>query len=113
VCRARCARRSACALQASVDYLGKRSEESSGSDDQQKAEKLLRKRIEECGKGRRIDPTAEHRVRTEELFQALEKDYANNQRRSAEMLAYRLTPLRETFGQMKALDVNAAGSRGT
>jgi len=87
-------------------YLGKRREESSSSDNQRKAEQLLRRRIQECGKGGRIDPTAEHRVRMEELFKALEKDYENNQRRS--MLSYRLIPLREAFGHMKALDVSAA-----
>jgi hypothetical protein len=69
-------------------YLGKRSEESSGSDNQRKAEQLLGQRIQEC-KGRRIDPTAEHRVRMEDLFKALEKDYEDSQRRSA--LSYRLT----------------------
>jgi integrase len=89
-------------------YLSQRREESSKSDNQRKAEQLLRQRIQECGKGRRIDPTAEHRVRMEELFTALEKDYENNQRRSKDSLPFRLKPLREAFGTAKALDVNAA-----
>jgi integrase len=32
-----------------------------------------------------------------ELFQALEKDYKNNQRRSKDSLTFRLTPLRDAF----------------
>jgi hypothetical protein len=47
---------------------GKRREESSGSESQRKAEWLLRQRIEGLGKGRRIDPTPEHRTRMGELL---------------------------------------------
>jgi integrase len=87
---------------------GKRREESSKSDNQRRAEQLLRKRIQECGKDPRRDPTAEHRVQMEELFKALETDYANNQRRSIRSLGFRLAPLREAFGDVRALRVDAA-----
>ena len=35
-------------------YGGKRREESAGTTDQKKAERLLRQRIQECGRGRRM-----------------------------------------------------------
>ncbi len=89
-------------------YHGRRSEESSHSESQHAAERLLRKRIEECGKGRRIDPSAENRVRMGALLDALKTDYENNGRRSLRSLGFRLKPLREAFGEDKALDVNAA-----
>jgi integrase len=43
-----------------------------------------------------------------DLLDALKTDYENNARRSLRSLGFRLKPLRETFGQDKALDVNAA-----
>ena len=87
---------------------GHRREESSKSDSQRKAGQLLRRRIQECGKDPRRDPTAEQRVRMEDLFKALETDYANNQRRSARSLGFRLAPLRAAFGDIRALRVDAA-----
>jgi integrase len=87
---------------------GKRREESSGSDNVKVAERLLRQRIQECGKGKRIDPTSEARVTMTELFDGLVTDYQNNGRRSARDLGYRLQPLRQAFDGMKARDVNGA-----
>ena len=89
-------------------YEGKRHDESSKSANQRAAERLLRQRIKETGKGRRIDPTAEHRVRMAELFDALVTSYENNGRRSLRSLKFRLVPLRATFGQDRALNVTAA-----
>src|SRR5438552_18413886 len=51
-------------------FRGKRVRESSKSTRESDAIKLLRKRIEECGKGRRLDPVSEHKVRMAELFTA-------------------------------------------
>src|SRR2546427_6689036 len=87
---------------------GKRLRESSKSTRESDAIRLLRTRIEECGKGRRRDPVAESRVKMSELFAALEADYQENGRRSAATLAFRLAPLREAFGQDRALDVTTA-----
>ena len=87
---------------------GKRLRESSKSTRESDAIRLLRTRIEECGKGRRRDPVAESRVRMSELFAALVADYQENGRRSAATLAFRLAPLREAFGQDRALDVTTA-----
>ena len=89
-------------------YLGRRREESTGTSDQKKAERLLRQRIQECGRGRRIDPTAEHRVTMAALLDALVTDYTINNRRSTKDLGYRIAPLREAFGDRRALDVTAA-----
>jgi len=87
---------------------GKRLRESSKSTRESDAIRLLRTRIEECGKGRRRDPVAESRVRMSELFAALVADYQENGRRSAATLAFRLAPLREAFGQDRAFDVTTA-----
>jgi len=76
-------------------HRGQRREESSRSEDQKIALRLLKKRVQESGKGRRLDPAAEERVRMRDLFDALEMDYKNNGRRSADTLAFRLIPLRE------------------
>jgi integrase len=89
-------------------FRGKRVRESSKSTRESDAIKLLRKRIEEVGKGRRRDPVSENKVRMSALFDALAADYKANGRRSAATLGFRLLPLREAFGQDRALDVTAA-----
>ena len=50
-------------------FRGKRVRESSQSTRESDAIKLLRKRIEEVGKGRRRDPVSENKVRMAELFE--------------------------------------------
>ncbi|MBM3218296.1 MAG: site-specific integrase [Candidatus Rokubacteria bacterium] len=92
----------------SYSFRGKRVRESSYSARESDAVKLLRKRIEEVGKGRRRDPVSENKVRMAALLDGLEADYRNNRRRSAETLAFRLAALREAFGADRALDVTAA-----
>jgi integrase len=89
-------------------FRGKRVDESSKSERPADAIKLLRKRVEEIGKGRRRDPVSENKVRMVELFDALAADYKANGRRSTDTLTFRLAPLRETFGQDRAVDVTAA-----
>src|SRR5262249_54667479 len=63
----------------------------------------------ELARDRRRDPVAENRVAMTQLFEALVADYTANGRRSSATLTFRLTPLREAFGQAKAHDVTAAG----
>jgi len=87
---------------------GKRRRESSKSERDTDAIKLLRRRIDEAARDRRRDPVAENRVTMAQLFNALEADYTANGRRSSTTLAFRLSPLREAFGQEKAHDVTAA-----
>src|SRR5262249_45945181 len=86
---------------------GQRREESSKSPEQRKALRLLRTRVEER-KGSHISPAAEARVRMDVLFDALEKDYQDNGRRSLTTLTARLRPLRDAFGSDRAIDVTAA-----
>ena len=88
-------------------HRGQRREESSRSEYQKIALRLLKKRVQESGKGRRLDPAAEERVRMRDLFDALETDYKNNGRRSADTLVFRLIPLREAFEKDRAVDVTA------
>src|SRR5262249_29140845 len=71
------------------------------------AEKLLKRRLQECGKGRMLDPAAEERVSLEDLFSALVVDYNNNARRSVATLQFRFIPLRAAFGLDRAVDVTA------
>src|SRR5262249_27422855 len=63
-------------------FRGRRRRESSKSENPRDAEKLLKRRLQECGKGRMLDPAAEERVSLEDLFSALVVDYNNNARRS-------------------------------
>jgi integrase len=84
---------------------GQRVRESTKSTRENDAIKLLRKRIEECGKGRRLDPASEGRIRMAALFDALGMDYRNNGRRSLATLGFRLAPLRAAFGNVRAIDV--------
>jgi integrase len=64
--------------------------------------------VQEIGKGRRLDPVAEDRVRMADLLTTLETDYANNGRRSCRTLGFRLLPLRVAFDQDRARDVTAS-----
>src|SRR5258708_178786 len=84
---------------------GHRVREASKSTRESDAVRLLRKRFEEHGKGRRRDPVSEGRVRMLQLFEALEADYRNNGRRSLATLGFRLAPLRKAFGTDRAVDV--------
>ncbi len=43
-----------------------------------------------------------------DLFKALETDYPNNGRRSLRTLAFRLAPLRDAFGNDRAVAVTSA-----
>jgi integrase len=87
---------------------GKQLRESSGSTKQADAERLLKRRIQDHGKGRVIDPKAEERLRTEDLFEAVVTDYKANGKRSLDTLEDRLVPLRAAFGLDRAIDVDEA-----
>jgi integrase len=87
---------------------GKRHQENSHSADVSVARKLLKLRFQELGQRRRVDPSSEAKVKMGELFDALVTEYTNNGRRSLPTLQFRLTPLREFFGHMKARDVNGS-----
>ena len=86
---------------------GQRREESSKSLNERDALRLLKRRIQDSGKGQRINPAAAERVRMADLFDALDTDYQNNKRRSVRTLGFRLAPLREAFDDSRAIDVTA------
>lgn len=84
---------------------GKDFRESSGSERDADAMRLLKRRWKELGKGRFIGPS-EERVLMADLFDTLEVDYRNNERRSLGDLKGRLRHLRAAFGDMRAIDVS-------
>jgi integrase len=68
------------------------------------AERLLKARWKQIGRGHFVGP-AEERVRVNEMLDALEVDYRNNRRRSLKTLKGRLKPLRDAFGLDRAVEV--------
>ena len=83
---------------------GKDFRESSKSERESDAMRLLKRRWKDVGKGRFIGPS-EERVMMDSLFDALVVDYKNNQRRSLGTLMGRLRHLRVAFGNLRAIDV--------
>jgi integrase len=79
--------------------------ESSHSEHEAAAQKLLKARWQELGRGRFIGPSQD-RVSMEELFVSLETDYEINRRRSLGTLKGRLVHLRSAFGNCRAINVN-------
>ena len=92
-----------------IEYFrrGEQFRESSGSDRENKARALLKKRVQEIGRGRFIGPS-EDRVLLTDLLDAVKVDYELNGRRSGWTLAYRLEPLKRTFAGERAVDVTEA-----
>ena len=78
--------------------------ESSHSDNEADALKLLKRRWKEVGRGRFIGPQ-EDKVTVDDLLEGLKLDYQNNNLRSLPDLEGRLRHLREAFGGMRAIDV--------
>ena len=91
-------------------YRGVEQRESSLPDGgtRRAAETLLKKRLEEIGKGRKISPSEEARITVGDLLDALALSYKNDGRRSGDTLAYRLVPLREALGHFRAVDVRGS-----
>lgn len=85
-------------------YRGTRHRESSGSARKGDAVALLRRRLEEMGRGRLVGPSAE-RVMFTDLERGLIDDYAVNGRKSIRRVRGALAHLRRTFGFHRALDI--------
>jgi len=83
---------------------GKDFRESSGSEKDTDAMRLLKSRWQEVGRGRFIGPSAD-RVMMDDLLDALEVNYTINGRRSLGTLKGRIWHLRAAFGNMRAMDV--------
>ena len=85
-------------------FRGKRHRESSGSSRKKDAQHLLRKRMEEMGRGRLIGPDAE-RLTYEDLETIIQNDYIKKERRSTERLDASLKALSSFFAGATALDI--------
>jgi integrase len=87
-------------------WRGEKRRESSRSSKRKDAVALLKRRVQEIGKGRFIDPRAEEKLMMNDLFDDVVTDYKNNKRRSLATLEDRLIPLRAAFGMDRAVDVD-------
>jgi integrase len=85
-------------------FRGERYRESSGSHRKGDARALLKKRMEEMGRGQLVGPRAE-RVTFEDLIQMIEDDYLVNGRKSLPQLNCILGHLRDYFGRRRAIDI--------
>lgn len=87
-------------------YRGKERRESSRSDSESQARKLLKRRLGEIGTGRLVGPS-EERLAFDDLAQILLTDYEINGKRSVESVRLSLRHLRNFFGLDRALDITA------
>src|SRR5690348_8085289 len=85
-------------------HRGKEFRESTESDKQSNAKKLLKKRLGEMGRGRLVGPT-EERVTFEQLKADLLKDYETNAKRSLGSIKLSIRHLDEFFSLDRALDI--------
>jgi len=86
-------------------HAGRDYRESSRSERPLAAERLLKGRWKQIGRGKFIGPR-EERVLVGDLLDALERDYGLNGRRSVGTLKHRLEPLRGAFGAWRAVDLD-------
>lgn len=85
-------------------HRGKEYRESTHSENDKVALKLLKKRLGEIGRGRLLGPQ-EEKVTFEDMAADLKRDYAINGKRSAETLGYQVRHLHESFALMRAVDI--------
>ncbi len=87
-------------------FRGVKHRESSHSINRMDAVKLLRRRLEEMGRGRLVGPEAE-KLTFQDLAQMLVDDYAVNARKSAPRAASAIKRLEQFFGFWRALDITS------
>ena len=85
-------------------HRGKEHRESTESDRESQAKKLLKKRLGEIGRGILIGPV-EGKVRFDDLAQGLITDYKVNGKRSVSSAELSIRHLRDFFGFDRALDI--------
>ena len=85
-------------------HRGKQYRESSGSESEAQARRLLKKRLGEIGRGKLIGPV-EEKVTFEEMVQDLVCDYKVNARKALSAIQFPTRHLRESFALDKALDI--------
>jgi integrase len=88
-------------------HRGREYRESSRSEHERAAWRLLKARWKQIGRGRFVGPS-EDRVTVPALLDALVTEYATNDRRSRATLPSRLAPLRAAFGDRRAVDLTGA-----
>ena len=89
------------------DALGVLRRESSGTEKEQEARRLLKQREGAAVEGRVVVPRAD-RITIGELAEHLKADYKANGRRSGDRLALSLTHLLPVFGARKAITLTSA-----
>jgi integrase len=92
-------------------HRGKEFRESSGSESESQARKLLKKRFGEMGRGRLIGPV-EEKVTFEEISQDFLADYQTNGKRSLRSAKLTVRHLKGFFGFDRALDITTDRIRG-
>ena len=85
-------------------YRGEEKRESSRSDKETDARKLLKKRLGEIGRGRLLGPS-EEKVTFEDLAADLIRDYETNAKKSQRSAELSARHLREFFGLSQAIDI--------
>jgi len=85
-------------------HRGKEYRESSGSNKETEATKLLKKRMGEMGHGRFVGPT-EEKVTFDEMAEDLRRDYKVNARKAVDAIEFPLSHLEESFEGASALDI--------
>lgn len=85
-------------------HRGKEYRESSNSESESQARRLLKKRLGEIGRGRLIGPV-EEKVTFEEMAQDFLRDYQTNGKRSLRSARLSVTHLQAFFGLDRALDI--------
>ncbi len=85
-------------------YRGKEHRESTESDRETVAKKLLKKRLGEIGMGKLVGPV-EERVTFEELSEDLLRDYQINKRKAAKIILFPIRHLKNSFTFYKALNL--------
>jgi integrase len=85
-------------------YRGKEYRESSRSESESQAAKLLKRRIGEIGKGRFVGPR-EERLSFDDLELGILQDYDLNGKRSKRSVELSIRHLKKTFGMSRAVDI--------
>lgn len=87
-------------------YRGKEFRESSGSDRETDAKRLLKQRLGEMGQGKLLGPV-ETKVTFEQLADGLTRDYEINGKRSLASAKLSIVHLRRFFGVDRVVDITA------
>src|ERR1700733_2636040 len=88
-------------------HRGQEYRESSESDSERAAQKLLKKRLQETGRRAKFLGPAEERLTFADLMQMLRDDYAVNERRSTRRLSASIKQLENVFALDRAVDVTS------